>query len=718
MASILNVILRLTGQNAGASTAIMQVHDALELAGMAAQAFQDSAGKLVAAGIGMNSMLETTTLQFGSLGLSADDAQKHVQDLFQIAKATPFETGPIIEASRSLRVMGGAALDTHDNLLMVGDAAAATSSNIQDVAFWTGRAYSAIQAGRPFGEAAQRLQELAVLSPQARNEIERLQKAGADSSAVWKVLTDDLNRFGGAMEKQAGTWKGLTSTMSDTIGILAGTATHESFLRLEDDLKRINAALSDPRAQRNAETLGTGLAAGVDVTAATVEAGVTRMLGPIDDFNRVWTDTGNLVENRGALIQAVIGGDLPRAFDTLRESLVETQTDVSNVTDAFSRHADAARTASAAMAAMVPIQNQVRDAWQEEAHAADEAALSYRGVRDEMERIGAQQPILNQERQAAHDAEMQRLYDEGQALAHAGDINQIVAQEQISAQQFATKQAEQAAKDAAKAQDDAFRAAADAIREKNQQTADAIREAQQASQEAVRRAYGETADEAERAFERVRDAAAPPVDTLSQQLNEAVNRQVREGIAGTADAEKQLDDIRRQHLATLPDLVALDQQYADAQGQVHDADVALAAAQRNLAVALAASGGQQTLQTAALQHGVTAAQAADQAARAHAAALGQEQSQAVSDTNALRGLAAQRASMGGGGGNSLLLPDTGSQARRTTIYGMPFIQPTIVTNHITNNGPVGVDDLGRQITDTVNNGLRNGAVRVPGLATR
>jgi hypothetical protein len=37
---------------------------------------------------------------------------------------------------------------------------------------------------------------------------------------------------------------------------------------------------------------------------------------------------------------------------------------------------------------------------------------------------------------------MQRLYDEGQALAHAGDINQIVAQEQISAQQFATKQAE------------------------------------------------------------------------------------------------------------------------------------------------------------------------------------------------------------------------------------------------------------------------------------
>jgi hypothetical protein len=211
----------------------------------------------------------------------------------------------------------------------------------------------------------------------------------------------------------------------------------------------------------------------------------------------------------------------------------------------------------------------------------------------------------------------------------------------------------------------------------------------------VRRAYVETADEAERAFERIASAAAPPVDTLSQQLNEAVNRQVREGIAGTADAEKQLDDIRRQHLATLPDLVALDQQYAAAQGQVHDADVALAAAQRNLAVALAASGGQQTLQTAALQHAVTAAQAADQAARAHAAArmpLGQgwtasrppraanSRELAVSDTNAMmRGLAAQRASMGGGGGNSLLRGHCGHAGHRqpargpgrTTIYGHP-----------------------------------------------
>jgi hypothetical protein len=174
---------------------------------------------VVASGIKMNASLETTELQFETLMGSADEARKHVASLFEFAKRTPFETEPIIEASRMLQTFGGDALNTEETLKRVGDAAAAVAAPINELGFWVGRAYSAIQGGQPFGEAAMRLQELAVLTPEARAEMEKLQASGASAAEVWAVFEKNLDKFNGAMEKQAGTWSGIMSTISDIFQI-------------------------------------------------------------------------------------------------------------------------------------------------------------------------------------------------------------------------------------------------------------------------------------------------------------------------------------------------------------------------------------------------------------------------------------------------------------------------------------------------------------------
>lgn len=180
--------------------------------------------------------LETATLQFQTLMGSAEEAQKHVASLFEIAKRTPFETGPIIEASRKLEVFGGAALDTSENILRMGDAAAATGAPIEDVAFWVGRLFSQLQGGQKFGEAAMRLQELAVLSPEVRTEMERLQEAGADADDIFKVFTDHLDQFAGAMKLQENTLQGLTSTLSDMTKLSLGEIFAPVFGPLKDFL--------------------------------------------------------------------------------------------------------------------------------------------------------------------------------------------------------------------------------------------------------------------------------------------------------------------------------------------------------------------------------------------------------------------------------------------------------------------------------------------------
>jgi len=172
--------------------------------------------------IGMNTQLETAEMQFTTLLGSADLARERIAELYKFAAVTPFEFQDVLQASRALEMAGGAALATGKSLTMVGDAAAATGAPFQEVAMWTARMYSAMQAGRPFGEAAQRLQELMILAPDVRNELEALQKSGADGAKLWDVYTKAMGRYNGAMANLAGTFTGMLTTISDSINMALG----------------------------------------------------------------------------------------------------------------------------------------------------------------------------------------------------------------------------------------------------------------------------------------------------------------------------------------------------------------------------------------------------------------------------------------------------------------------------------------------------------------
>jgi hypothetical protein len=550
MANLLNVIVRITGQNA-LGGALVQANQGLQLMQQSVQALDSTVGAFIRRGFAMNASLETTTLQFKTLMGSADLAKQHVDDLFKIGAQTPFATEEIIAASKALEVFGGAALDTHDNILMIGDAAAATGSDIAELGNWTGRLYSSLQAGRPFGEAAQRLQELAVLTPQARNEMERLQAAGASADEIWKVFEADMRHFTGAMQEQAGTWAGLTSTMNDTLDTLAAHVTSGLFTRAEADLRAFNEALGDPETTAKADALGQALGvvtdAAIGVGAEMVRTAPAFLVAEtaLDAYTRTAGDAGAANEQVVTTSDAVVA-----AMGRVTGSLAQVQ---------------------AAITTTIAVSQGLAQAQAVAAQGADAAQA------------------------AAHAAEMQRLYDEGQALAHAGDITDIVNAEQVAARNFAAQQAEQAAQGQQRAEEKAARETAAA-------QAKAARDATAANREAARAA--------EQAW-------------------------------------------RESHQAT-------------AAGATHTAAVQIAAAQA-----------------------------------------------VVDSTNAMpQQLTASYGNASGG-----LLMDTGSQAGRTRIYGMPLVHATVV-NIDQRGATVGVDNLKRTITDTVNSGIRTGSVQVSGLGAR
>jgi len=250
----------------------------------------------------MNASLEQTTLQFETLMGSANKAKEHVGFLYEFAKKTPFETGPIIEASKSLQTFGGAALNTSKNLTLIGDASAATRAPINELGFWVGRLYTSVQAGKPFGEAAMRLQELAVMSPQARSQMEAMQKAGKSAAEVFAVFQGDLGRFTGAMEKQAGTWSGLTSTISDTIGILGGRVFEPFFAAAKLGLKTVADLLGSEGLAKTATQFGQAGMQAFNI--------VKTAMGPIvplvTELARAWVGNANAVSTVEGVMKMIL----------------------------------------------------------------------------------------------------------------------------------------------------------------------------------------------------------------------------------------------------------------------------------------------------------------------------------------------------------------------------------------------------------------------------
>ena len=167
------------------------------------------------AAVGEAANRETMETAFVPLLGSANAARERMAELADFAAHTPFQLPGIAAASRTLESLTDGALSTGDGLRLVGDAASAQNTPIEEMAVTIGRLYSGLDSGRPVGEAMQRLQELGAISPDVRAKLEKLQAEGKKGSEVWQVAAEELARFSGGMELQSQTWNGKISTLSD-----------------------------------------------------------------------------------------------------------------------------------------------------------------------------------------------------------------------------------------------------------------------------------------------------------------------------------------------------------------------------------------------------------------------------------------------------------------------------------------------------------------------
>jgi hypothetical protein len=165
--------------------------------------------------------LETLETQFKPLLKSAALTTERVEELIDVTKETPFNQDGVIKANKTLQTLTQGALATKDGMLLVGDAAAVAGEDMQGVAKWVGRMYDQLRSGQPIGEAANRLQEMGIMSGQTRRALEAMNDSGAGFADMWGLVEAELKKSEGAMKDLSQTLEGLQSTYEDTADILS-----------------------------------------------------------------------------------------------------------------------------------------------------------------------------------------------------------------------------------------------------------------------------------------------------------------------------------------------------------------------------------------------------------------------------------------------------------------------------------------------------------------
>lgn len=186
-------------------------------------------GAIVQQSVGIVVDRQNITSQFEVLLGSAEKANERVSELTDFAGMTPFTRDEIFAASKQLQVFTGDALSTGDSLRIIGDVAAGTGQQFEDVALWTGRLYDAMKSGRTVGEMTSRLQEMGAISGEDRTKIEKLAESGEDITQTWSEVEKIFSRYDGTMEK-------LSNNLGNMLTSLKSFATNSIFLPLGEGI--------------------------------------------------------------------------------------------------------------------------------------------------------------------------------------------------------------------------------------------------------------------------------------------------------------------------------------------------------------------------------------------------------------------------------------------------------------------------------------------------
>jgi tape measure domain-containing protein len=215
-----------------------------------------------ATGIAFNATQEQSLVAFTTILKDGGKAQKLMQDIVETARVTPFATEDIVKSVRQLlafglpldKILKGAGADAKGLVITLGNAVAAMGGGSEMIETANRAIGQMFAKGKVSAEELQQLAEAgipvyAILQEElglTAKQVQNIGDAGISATVAIDALTRGMDkRFGGAMEKQSKTFKGIISTIKDNIEIGLGKATEGLFNKLKASLGGFGDFLTD-----------------------------------------------------------------------------------------------------------------------------------------------------------------------------------------------------------------------------------------------------------------------------------------------------------------------------------------------------------------------------------------------------------------------------------------------------------------------------------------
>jgi tape measure domain-containing protein len=224
--------------------------DVLKTASLAAGAAVTAlAGIASKVGIEFNASMEQSQIAWETLLGNADEAKKTMQELLTLGAETPFEFQGLDKAAKLLNMAKFEGDELTKALVNVGDAVSAVGGGQGELEGVSMALFQMQAKGKASAEEMNQLAERGIPAWEILSEsmgkstqelMDMSQKGKLFAEEVIPALVDGMgDRFGGAMEKQSKTFKGLTSTLSDNLRIFAGEVMEPTFNRLKELLPTV-----------------------------------------------------------------------------------------------------------------------------------------------------------------------------------------------------------------------------------------------------------------------------------------------------------------------------------------------------------------------------------------------------------------------------------------------------------------------------------------------
>lgn len=183
-------------------------------------------------GVGLAAQLQQDEIAIKSFTGSLESANNLIGDIRKFAASTPFQLNDLIGASKQLLAFGVSADQVTNRLFVLGNLAAASGSNIGDLALIFGKIKS---QGKVMGETLNQLAErgvpviaaladhFGVVESDIRDMVSKGKVSFDDFQKAMQALGGEGGKFGGLMAEQADTLSGKWSTFKDKVADLSIT---------------------------------------------------------------------------------------------------------------------------------------------------------------------------------------------------------------------------------------------------------------------------------------------------------------------------------------------------------------------------------------------------------------------------------------------------------------------------------------------------------------